>query len=250
MTLIPEVSVIQHFNTVRMNEVQAYIVAGVLPAEVLGQFQAGLARAGFTLPAGYRYEIGGEASKRDDAIGNLMSSVSVLLVLMVATLVLSFNSFRMAALIGAVAILAAGLSLGSLALFGFPFGFMGIVGTMGLIGVAINDSIVVLAALREDSQASTGDPVAVRRVVVHSTRHVLSTTFTTVAGFMPLILGGGGFWPPLATCISGGVLGATFLALVFVPSGFILAMCPRRATCPLTSAAEEPAALPRLASAR
>ena len=227
ITLVPELSVIQHFNTTRMNEVQAYITAGTLPAQVLSDFQARLAKSGFEMPRGYRYEIGGEASKRDDAIGNLMSSVSVLVVLMIATLVLSFNSFRMAGLVGAVAVMSAGLSLGSLALFDYPFGFMGIVGTMGLIGVAINDTIVVLAALREDEAARSGDPPAVRQVVFHSTRHVLSTTLTTVAGFIPLILGGGGFWPPLATAISGGVIGATLLALVFIPSAFILVMCPK-----------------------
>jgi len=223
--LEPEVSVIPHFNTRRMNEVQSYITAGVLPAEVLSEFQARLAASGFEMPAGYSYELGGEASKRDDAIGNLMSSVGVLGVLMVATLVLSFSSFRMAGLIGAVAVLSVGLSLGALAMFGYPFGFMAIVGTMGLIGVAINDTIVVLAAIREDESAREGNPAAVRDVVVRSSRHVLSTTLTTVAGFMPLILAGGGFWPPLATAIAGGVSGATLLALFFAPSGYVLVMC-------------------------
>ena len=121
--------------------------------------------------------------------------------------------------------LSVGLSLGALALFGYPFGFMGIVGTMGLIGVAINDTIVVLAALREDPQARQGEPAAVRDVVVRSTRHVLSTTLTTIAGFLPLIMAGGGFWPPLATAIAGGVGGATILALYFAPAGYVLVMC-------------------------
>ena len=224
-TLKPEVSVIPHFNTQRMNEVQAYITAGVLPAQVLGDFQQRLAQSGFQLPPGYHYEIGGEASKRDDAIGNLMSSVGVLAVMMVATLVLSFSSFRMAAIVGAVGMLSVGLSLGALAAFGYPFGFMAIVGTMGLIGVAINDTIVVLAAVREDELAREGDPAAVRDVVVRSTRHVLSTTMTTIAGFLPLILAGGGFWPPLATAIAGGVSGATILALYFAPSSYVLVMC-------------------------
>ena len=225
VTLQPEISVIPHFKTQRMNEVQAYITAGLLPAEVLSNFKTRLAASDFEMPSGYSYEFGGEAAKRDDAIGNLMSSVGVLGVLMVATLVLSFSSFRLAGLIGAVAVLSVGLSLGALAMFGFPFGFMGIVGTMGLIGVAINDTIVVLAAIRDDEAARLGHPAAVRDVVVRSTRHVLATTLTTVAGFMPLILGGGGFWPPLATTIAGGVSGATILALFFAPSGYILLMC-------------------------
>jgi len=225
--LVPEESSIPHFNGRRMNEVQAFIDAGVLPAEVLAEFRQRLAASGFKLPQGYSMEYGGEASKRDDAIGNLLSQVGILLVLMIATLVLSFGSFRLMAQIAAVAFLSVGLGLGALWLWGFPFGFMAIIGTMGLIGVAINDSIVVLAALRADPLARNGNREAVLQTVVRASRHVVATTLTTIAGFMPLILGGGGFWPPLAVAIAGGVGGATILALYFTPSMYLLTMCPR-----------------------
>lgn len=208
-----------------MNEVKAYITAGALPAEVQARFEKRLAEAGFTLPHGYRLEYGGEGSKRDDAVGNLMSNVAVLLVLMAATLVLSFGSFRMAALIGCVAVLSIGLSLGALAIASYPFGFTAIIGAMGLVGVAINDSIVVLAAIREDEHARRGEPAAVVNVVVRSSRHVIATTLTTIAGFLPLILGGGGFWPPMAITIAGGVGGATLLALLLVPASYTVLMC-------------------------
>ncbi|MBL8889260.1 MAG: efflux RND transporter permease subunit [Planctomycetaceae bacterium] len=219
--LVPEISGIPRFNHRRMNEVQAFLPAGVLPAPVLKDFQQRLAESGFQLPPGYQLQLGGEAAKRDDAIGNLMANVGVLMVLMVATLVLSFQSFRMASIIGVVGVLSMGLGFGSLWLFGYPFGFMAIVGTMGLVGVAINDSIVVLAGIREHAAARTGDPTAILEIVGSATRHVLSTSLTTVAGFLPLIAAGGGFWPPLAVAISGGVVGATVLALVFVPSLYI-----------------------------
>ncbi|QDV18705.1 Cobalt-zinc-cadmium resistance protein CzcA [Gimesia panareensis] len=231
-----EVAAISHFNGERMNEVQAYIKAGVLPAKVLADFQTKLKQSGFTLPPGYRLEWGGEASKRDDAVGNLMANVGVLMVLMVATLVLSFSSFRVAGLVGIVGILSIGLGLGMLWLFGFPFGFMAIVGSMGLAGVAINDAIVVLAELRANPRASQGDRVVVRDVVLRSTRHVVATSLTTVAGFIPLVLAGGGFWPPLAITIAGGVGGATLLALYFIPSAYLIVMCRN---CPLRNSAEE-----------
>ena len=76
-----------------------------------------------------------------------MANVSILAIGMVASLVFALGSFRLAGLIGIVAVLSVGLGLGSLWLFGFPFGFMAIIGTMGLIGIAINDSIVVVSAL-------------------------------------------------------------------------------------------------------
>ena len=79
-----------------------------------------------------------------------------------------------------------------------------------------------MAALREDERARTGDRRAIREVVVRSSRHVFATTSTTIAGFLPLIIEGGGFWPPLAITIAGGVVGATLLALVFVPSSYLI----------------------------
>ena len=189
---------------------------------MLADFREQLDTGGLNLPAGYEMEFGGEFAERNEAVGKLSASLGVLVVVMAATLVLSFGSFRLAAIIAVVAGMSGGLGFGSLWLFGYPFGFMAIVGTMGLIGVAINDSIVVLAALRDDERARTGDRSAVREVVIRSSRHIFATTFTTIAGFLPLIIEGGGFWPPLAITIAGGVTGATLLALVFVPSSYLL----------------------------
>jgi len=222
LKLEPEIANVERRSGVRVNTVMGYVTAGVLPAKALADFRARLTRAGFALPPGYRMEWEGETGQRDDAVDNLTQSVSVLLVLMVTTLVLSLGSFRLAAVVGVVGAASVGLGLGALWLFGYPFGFMAIVGTMGLIGVAINDAIVVIAALKRDPRAGRGDRAAVREVVFRSTRHVISTTLTTVAGFTPLLLSGGGFWPPLAVAIAGGVVGTTLLALTFVPSAFVL----------------------------
>lgn len=237
--LVPEYSAIHRRNRRRYNTVQAFVQAGVLPSRVLNQFKPRLKEISRHLPLGYTCQLGGEAEGRNDAVGNLVTSLGLLAALMVVTLVLSFNSFRLAGLIGVVGILSVGHGIFSLYLFGFPFGFMAIVGTMGLIGVAINDSIVVLAALQEDSQSNQGDPSAVARVVIRSTRHVLATTLTTIAGFIPLLLGGGAFWPPVAVSIGGGVGGATLLALYFVPSAYILLMCRGKCQDLLKSPAEE-----------
>jgi multidrug efflux pump subunit AcrB len=238
VNLTSEIATLPRFNGRRMNEVQAFLEVGVLPAEVLGELKQRLAASGFSLPPGYSMEYGGEAAKRDDAVGNLMANVGVLAVLMVATLVLSLGSFRLAGVIGVVGALATGVGFGALWVWGFPFGFMAIIGSMGLAGVAINDAIVVLAAVRNDSAAREGDPGAMAAVVLENTRHVLATTFTTIAGFTPLILSGGGFWPPLAVTIAGGVSGATVLALYFGPAAYRALMCRR---CAETSPAADEA---------
>lgn len=225
LKLQPETAVVSRINGRRVNTVQGFITAGVLPQDVLDRFQEAWDDSEISNTPGYFYRFGGETAERNNAVGNLMANVGLLSVLMVATLVLSFSSFRMAAIIGIVGGMSVGLGLAALWTFGHPFGFMAIVGTMGLIGIAINDSIVVLAAIREDEQAKSGNPDAVLHVVERSTRHVVATTVTTVAGFLPLLLAGGGFWPPLAIAIAGGVAGATIMALYFVPSAYLIAIC-------------------------
>ena len=221
-TTTADVGAIVRVDGQRVNEVKAYITAGVLPAIVISDFRQRLSQSGFTLPDGYEMTFGGESEKRSDAVNSLMANGVALFLLMLLTLVLSFMSFRCAGIIAAVGSLSIGLGPLALLLFGFPFGFMAIVGTMGLVGIAINDSIVVLAAIRSDDKARSGNREALVRVISHSTRHIIATTVTTMVGFLPLILEGGRFWPPLAITIACGVGGATLLALYMVPALHIL----------------------------
>jgi multidrug efflux pump subunit AcrB len=229
IALVPETGVIVRLNRRRMNEVSGYLTAGTLPSIALDEFQRRLQESQFALPAGYELSYGGEASKRDDAVGNLMASVGILAALMVATLVLSLGSFRLAAIIGMVGMLSIGAGMFSLWVGQYPFGFMAIIGTMGLIGVAINDSIVVIASLKQRFEKDASDLDGMVETVIQCTRHIVATTLTTVAGFTPLILSGGVFWPPLAVAISGGVIVASGLALLFVPVAYRVAYCG----CPL-----------------
>lgn len=226
LNLEPDYASIPHYGGERINTVQGFIDAGLLASVVLSDLQAELDARGFQLPPGFRMELGGESAERDDAVGNLMASVGMLVVLMAAILVVSFSSFRMAGIIALIAPMAVGLAMLALYAFDFPFGFMAIIGSMGLIGVAINDSIVVLAALRDEPATHVGDRAVIRDVVVRASRHVFATTLTTMAGFLPLIIAGGQFWPPLAVAIGFGVLGATPLALGLVPSLYLLLYCP------------------------
>ncbi|MEM0925581.1 MAG: efflux RND transporter permease subunit, partial [Planctomycetota bacterium] len=240
VTLEPEIAAIPRLNRRRMNLVSGFVAAGTLPSVSVAAFERNLKEMGFELPAGYSREYGGEAAQRNDAVGNLMANVGVLAVLMVAVLVLSFGSFRLAFLILTVAACSGGLGMVGLWFGGYPFGFMAIIGIMGLIGVAINDSIVVLASLQQLVRERPATLPRLVETVIECTRHVVATTLTTIAGFTPLILDGGKFWPPLAVAIAGGVSGATLLALFFVPAVFRLTVGLAEETQPSVAPAEEP----------
>ena len=174
---------------------------------------------GVELAPGYRLEVAGDSEEQSRAVAQLATYVPVLAALMIATVVLSFRSAILASIIATVAVLSVGFGLMSLWISGFPLGFNPILGTAGLVGVAINGTIVVLAAIRANSEARAGNPRAIVAETAGTTRHIISTTLTTMAGFAPLLLfSGGNFWPPLAVVIAGGVGLSALLSLLFTPA--------------------------------
>ncbi len=238
VSLEPDFGAIEHYQGERVNIVAGYTFPDTLPASVVAAFEERWAAAGIDLPPGYRLELGGEAEARSDAITDLAGSAGLIIVAMVAVIVLAFNSFRLAGIVFSVALMATGFGLLSLTMFNFPFGFQPIIGIIGAIGVAINGAIIVTTALKNDARALAGDIDAMTEKVMEGSRHIISTTLTTVAGFMPLILSDSLFWPPFATAIAGAVALASLTALIYTPAAFSLFYAGR---------AEKSAAEPQLA---
>ena len=232
--LEPEPASISRYNGERLNTVGGWLVTGALALEVTADVQDALQQ--IELPAGYRLEIAGESEEQANSVGALAAYLPVLLVGIIATLILSFRSIRIAGVILFVGIFSVGSGLLALVFSGFPLGFNPILGTAGLMGVAINGSIVVLAAIQADPQARQGDVTALVNAAMGCTRHILSTTLTTIGGFLPLMLGGGLFWPPLAVVIAGGVGFSILLALVLTPAIYRVVMWYR----PKTEVATQP----------
>jgi multidrug efflux pump len=224
LSLTPSRGAIPRRNGQRVNVIEGYLRAGVLPQTALDHFQANITEYQKVIPAGYRIELGGESAERDESVNNLLANLSMVVTLLVMVVVISFNSFRLSLIIFTVGLLAAGLGLLSVWTFSYPFGFTVIIGLLGLVGLAINAAIVILAELKADPDAINGDSDAILAAVMSCTRHITSTTITTIGGFMPLILAGGGFWPPFAVAIAGGTLLTTMISFYFVPAVFRLAV--------------------------
>jgi multidrug efflux pump subunit AcrB len=219
LQLEPEIPAITRRNGERVNNIDAWLRAGALPLEVTKTLRDEIERAGLVIPNGYRLEFAGDSEEQGEAIALLLAYAPLLGALMVATLVLAFRSFTLAALILLIGVLSVLLGMLALWLSGKPLGFNPILGSAGLIGVAINASIVVLAAIRADPGAAAGDVARIVVAVRDCTRHIVSTTLTTVGGFLPLILfASGDFWPPLAIVIAGGVGLSMPLGLVLTPA--------------------------------
>jgi multidrug efflux pump subunit AcrB len=224
-TLVPSISGITRLDGERVNKVQAFLLQGVPAIDASEQLRKLLENGDFVLPKGYRIKMAGDADEQQQALGQLATYAPVLLVLMITALILTFNSVRFAAVIGMVAVLSVGLGMFSLWVSGLPIGFNPLLGSAGLIGVAINGSIVVIAAINGNAKAKNGDTKAIVEETMSCSRHILSTTFTTVGGLIPLLLfSQGSFWPPLAVVLAGGVGFSVILSLFFTPT-IVAMMC-------------------------
>ncbi|CAB9492414.1 efflux RND transporter permease subunit [Alteromonas macleodii] len=218
LTLQPATSSITRVDGERLNRIQAFLLPGVPAVDASNQLRD-LLESQLELPEGYRIHLAGDADEQQQALGKLATYAPVLLVLMITTLILTFTSLRMAGVIALVAILSVGLGMFSLWISGLPVGFNPLLGCAGLIGVAINGSIVVIAAINANPKAKKGDTKAIVEETMSCSRHILSTTFTTVGGLIPLLLfSEGSFWPPLAVVLAGGVGFSVILSLVFTPT--------------------------------
>ncbi len=220
--LTPAQSPIARFNGEHSNMIQAYISRGVLPEEALKLLQAELSDHPLALPSGYRVRLGGDSNERADVVQKIMAPMGLILAALLATIVLTFNSWRLSMVALLVCGCSLGLSLLSLAIFSYPFGIQALIGVIGSIGVSINAAIIIITALQENSGAASGSLYAIRCVVMDSSRHIVSTTVTTFGGFLPLILEGSQFWPPFAMAIAGGVLLSTIVSFFLVPPLFLL----------------------------
>ncbi|WP_166257863.1 efflux RND transporter permease subunit [Marinobacter salicampi] len=217
-------------NGGRVNTVSANLAAGFSFSDVLGDLEAGLAEN--PLPKGSRLEYGGDAEGSSDANNAILTTAPIGILLLLFFLLLQFNSFRRVGIILLTVPLATVGIFPGLVLSGSPFGFQSLLGVIALVGIVVNNAIVLLDVM--DRQLARGEAVidAVRIAVEQRTRPILLTTATTVAGLLPLAFSSSTLWPPMAWAIISGLLASTVLTLLVVPS-----------LCRLVIRAPEPAAL-------
>jgi multidrug efflux pump subunit AcrB len=214
-------SIITRQDGQRMNSVEGWVWTGTLSSATEEFIKDDVEKFKSELPPGYSIKQLGEAETRGESQASLYSSAVIYIILIVIGLVLALNSFRQAAIILSVAILSVGLSFLGLFVGQQNYGFIGTIAAVGLIGLSINDSIIVLSHIKEEAKKKLISKAELIEVVIRSTRHIITTSLTTLGGFAPLIFASV-FFRPLAWAMSIGVLGATMTALLYIPAMFII----------------------------
>jgi multidrug efflux pump subunit AcrB len=169
-----------------------------------------------------RIHMGGELEEQGEALGNLGVSAIICLISIFAALVILFNSVSQPLLI----MLSIPFGLVGVVLCysvqGLSMGMMSITGIIGLVGVLVNDSLVLLHSLNEDRRAR-GAPlsaVEVAAVARRRFRPILITSVTTAVGLLPTaygIMGENSYISPMVMSMAWGVVFGGFVSLVLLP---------------------------------
>jgi multidrug efflux pump subunit AcrB len=167
------------------------------------------------LPEGYDLEWLGEHKNSADANANINKFLPLAFLLMVIIIMMLFNNFRQPIIILTILPLAfIGVSYG-LWITGKPFGFMAVLGTLGLMGMMIKNAVVLLDQINLDIKEGKQVLLAIIDSAVSRMRPVIMASFTTILGMIPLIpdeLFGG-----MAVAIMFGLLLGSIITLIVVP---------------------------------
>ena len=168
-----------------------------------------------SLPEGYSLSWEGEYKASTQSKQYLFKGFPLSVVMMLLILIMLFNDFRRPAIIfSCIPLVVVGV-FPSVLLSGKDFGFVAIVGILGLIGMMIKNGIVLIDEI--SLQTSQGKPLD--RALIDSSKSrllpVMMASLTTILGMIPLI--SDSLFGSLAVTIMGGLAAGTIIILIFIP---------------------------------
>jgi len=173
-------------------------------------------------PVGYSIKYDGEQAESQEASQKLGSTMPVALAMLSLILISQFNSMRRFAIIAlTIPPMLIGVVPGLL-LTGSSFGFMTLLGMIALLGIIVNNAILLIDETDIQLRSGLGLTEAIVAAAKSRLRPILMTTLTTIIGLMPLAISGGGMWSSMAFAMMFGLGFATLLTLVLCPVLFYI----------------------------
>lgn len=212
-------SKIKRLDLTRTINVSSELTANGNASAITGQITPWLEEQKESWGDGYTYQLGGDAKNSAENMGAVASYLPLSAFIIIMLLIIQFNSFRkMTMIVSTIPLGVIGMVLG-LFIFGVPFGFMAFLGVISLAGIVINNAIVLVDRIEiEEKELQRKPQDAIIAACLQRFRPILLATFTTVLGLIPLYLGGGEMWEPMAVTIMIGLLFGTVITLIFIPS--------------------------------
>jgi multidrug efflux pump subunit AcrB len=212
----PEDPILRRRDRVPTITVESDIDKTAQPPEVSTQINQALQPIIAQLPDGYRIELGGnieESGKANAALAPIFPVMILLILLVLIIQVRSLSGMVMVALTGPLGLVGA---VPTLLLFHQPFGFNAILGVIGLAGILMRNTLILIGQIHTNQNEGLTPYHAVVEATVQRARPVILTALAAVLAFIPLTQSV--FWGSMAYTLIGGTAAGTVLILFFLPA--------------------------------
>ncbi len=207
--------------------VLADVVNGDTPEAAVAALQAEIDAMNATLPVGYEIQVGGTVETSAESSASVFAVVPLMVFLMVTLLMVQLKNFKDMGMV--VLLLPLGLIgvVGALLAFGRPLGFVAILGILALIGMIAKNAVILITQINDERAAGKSVDEAAVSAATSRLRPLLLTALSTVLGMLPIAPTL--FWGPMAFAIMGGLMVATLLTLVLLPTIYVTVHGGRKA---------------------
>ena len=196
--------------------VRADVVGNAQGPDVANRLMPQLEKTIAALPLGYRIEQGGAIEDSTRGQRSIAAGAPLLLFTVLTLLMIQLRSFTRTLMV----VLTAPLGLIGVALallvFGKPFGFVAMLGTIALAGIIMRNSVILVDQIEQDIAAGNAPWESVVGATVRRFRPIVLTAAAAVLGLIPLVRSD--FFGPMAVAMMGGITIATGLTLLFLPA--------------------------------
>ena len=172
-------------------------------------------------PANYDFHFAGEVEASAETFGSAGKMLVVAIFLVFALLTIQFGSFTQPFVIMLSVPLALTGVCGGFFLAWIPFSFCAMIGVITLVGIAVNNAIVMIETMNTHLGEGLSLRDAAARGASDRLRPILATTITTIVGLIPLSLSDP-MWKPLCLAIIFGLLVSTVTSLLIIPCLYII----------------------------
>jgi multidrug efflux pump subunit AcrB len=175
------------------------------------------------LPDLHAVALGGEIEESAKADEGLVTYAPIALIAMVLLFLWQFGSLRKTMIIiASMPFVIIGATLG-LTISGQPLSFSATIGILALMGIIVNNAILLLGRIAEDREAGMPLAAAIAHAGEMRLRPIVMTKLVCIAGLVPLFLFGGDLWRPMAAAMMGGLALGTLITLVLIPALYAIA---------------------------
>lgn len=173
----------------------------------------------YQFPEGYYYETGGQQEQMMEAFGQLFLALVVAILLVYFLLAAQFEALLLPLVVMMAIPFAMSGAFFSLFIFGKSLSMTSFIGLIMLIGIVVNNSILLIEFIRQHRYSMERDEAIVQAGKLRL-RPILMTTLTTCVGMIPMSLGlgeGGEILSPMGVSIIGGLIASTLVTLILIP---------------------------------